>query len=52
MKYIGIGLMWLAYAGVVTALAFAPKMDSKSVLVIAVIVGIALAIASAKVAEE
>ncbi len=52
MKYIGIALMWLGYAGAVAALAFSPKAEFGGVVAVAVIVGISLAIASASVAHS
>lgn len=52
MKYIGIGMMWLGYAGMVAALAFAPKVGSEIVVLIAVFIGIELAVASTRIAKS
>ena len=51
MKYIGIGMMWFGYAGVVAALAFAPKLPGWGVILAIMVVGVSVAIASVRVAR-
>lgn len=51
MKYIGIGIMWLGYAGAVAAVAFSPNSSPNAIGVAAFFGALFVAIASARVAK-
>lgn len=51
MKYIGIGMMWLGYAGAVAAVAFSPHSHPFLIGVVAVVGVIFVSLASGDVSN-